>query len=119
MLIEDSKYSYCNTLQASSVGWHEGKNSYVHFTRYMLGIILKAYNEFEKRLEYLRYRKLSKAERVEHIIKNSLKPISKSEILELAPDISQVTVERALVELQKRDIIQKIGSGRATKYIVK
>ncbi|NLJ64312.1 MAG: Fic family protein [Christensenellaceae bacterium] len=119
VLIEDSKYSYYEALQASSEGWHDGENSYEHFTRYMLAIILKAYNEFEKRMEHLRYRKLSKAERVEHIIKNSLKPISKSEILELAPDISQVTVERALVELQKRDIIQKIGSGRATKYIVK
>ena len=36
---------------ASSVGWHEGENSYEPFVKYYLGIMMKAYNEFESRKE--------------------------------------------------------------------
>ena len=38
------------------------------------------------------------------------------EILEKCPDISQVTVQRALAELIESEEILKIGGGRYTKY---
>ena len=117
MLIEQTKESYYEALQNSSIGWHEVENDYEYFTSYLLGIIQKAYFEFGERVEHLKYRKLTKAERVESIISNSLKPISKSEILELAPDISQITVERTLKKLQDENKIRKIGQGKSTKYI--
>ena len=60
---------------------------------------------------------LSKPDRVREIIRNTTGKLTKTEILELCPDISQKTVERALSSLQKsRDII-KIGGGRYTTYI--
>ena len=51
-----TKDTYYGDLQSSSVGWHEGENSYEPFVKYYLGIILKAYNEFESRVEYLNNR---------------------------------------------------------------
>lgn len=60
MLIEKSKETYYEALQSSSFGWHEGENNYAPFVRYYLGIVLKAYNEFESRVGYLRYKGLSK-----------------------------------------------------------
>ena len=47
-----------------SVGWHEDKNSYEPFVKYYLGIMLKAYNEFENRVEHLKYHNLSKPDRI-------------------------------------------------------
>ena len=44
MLIEKTKETYYEALQASSTGWHEGENSYEPFVKYYLGIMLKAYN---------------------------------------------------------------------------
>ena len=38
MLIEKTKETYYEALQASSVGWHEGENSYEPFVKYYLGI---------------------------------------------------------------------------------
>lgn len=119
MLIEQTKDTYYEALQSSSADWREEKNDYEYFTRYLLGVIQKDYLEFEDRVEHLKYRKLTKAERVESIINKSLVPISKSEILELAPDISKITVERALKNLQDENIIKKIGQGKSTKYIKK
>lgn len=59
---------------------------------------------------------MSKPDRVREIIKNTLGTITKKEILEKCPDISQVTVQRALAELIESEEILKIGGGRYTKY---
>jgi Fic family protein len=37
--------------------------------------------------------------------------------MEQCPDISQITVQRALNELLKREEILKIGGGRYTSYV--
>ena len=39
-VIEQSKETYYETLQRSSVGWHENKNDYAPFVRYLLGPLL-------------------------------------------------------------------------------
>ncbi len=117
MLIEKTKGTYYEALQASSVGWHENENSYEPFVQYYLGILLKAYTEFENRVEYLSTRKLSKPERIKAIIDRQVGKVTKKEIMELCPDISKVTVERTLTELVKAGYIEKVGAGPTTAYI--
>ncbi len=117
MLIEKTKETYYETLQASSTGWHENENSYEPFVKYYLGIMLKAYNEFESRVEHLKHRRLSKPERIKVVIDNKVGKITKKEIMELCPDISKVTVERTLTELVKSGYIAKVGSGPSTSYV--
>ena len=116
-LIADSKTTYYEVLQDSSEGWHDGENDYLPFVRYMLGVIIAAYREFSLRADILITKGLSKPERVREIIRNTTGKITKSQIMEQCPDISQKTVERALTELMKENCIIKIGGGRYTKYI--
>lgn len=115
-LIEDTKVSYYECLQGSSIGWHEEKNDYEPFVKYMLGIILGAYREFSSRVRLLTIVGMSKPDRVREIIKNTLGTITKSEIVKKCPDISQITVQRALADLLETEEIIKIGGGRYTKY---
>ena len=117
MLIEKTKETYYEALQASSVGWHEGENSYEPFVKYYLGIMLKAYNEFENRVEHLKYHNLSKPNRIKAVIDNKVGKITKKEIMELCPDISKVTVERTLTDLVKSGYIAKVGAGPSTGYV--
>lgn len=117
MLIEKTKETYYEALQASSAGWHENENSYAPFVKYYLGIILKAYNEFESRVEHLKNRSLSKPDRIKAIIDQKVGKITKKEIMELCPDISKVTVERTLTELVKSGYIAKVGAGPSTGYV--
>ena len=117
MLIEKTKETYYEALQASSMGWHEGENSYEPFVKYYLGIMLKAYNEFENRVEYLRNRTLTKPERIKAVIDQKVGKITKKEIMERCPDISKVTVERTLTDLVKNGYIAKVGAGPATAYV--
>ena len=117
MLIEKTKETYYEALQASSTGWHEGENSYEPFVKYYLGIMLKAYNEFENRVEHLKYHNLSKPDRIKAVIDNKVGKITKKEIMELCPDISKVTVERTLTDLVKSGYIAKVGAGPSTGYV--
>ena len=115
-LISDSKVTYYETLQASSDGWHEGKNDYAPFTEYLLGVVVAAYRELEQRTELLEEKGVSKPDRIRALIKNHLGTITKTEIMKQLPDISQVTVQRALAELLRNEEIIKIGGGRYTTY---
>lgn len=117
MLIEKSKDSYYEALQASSHDWHEGDNDYLPFLKYMLGIIVKAYNEFENRVEHLRHRKMSKADRIKDLIDRTPGKISKKDIAQTCPDISVTTIERTLAELLTSGYIEKVGSGRSSAYV--
>ena len=116
-LIEKTKKTYYDTLQESSVGWHEGANDYIPFTRYLLGVVLAAYREFSSRVQALITSDLSKPERVREIIRGTLGKITKAELMQQCPDISQVTVQRALNDMVKSGEIIKLGGGRYTSYI--
>jgi len=116
-LIEQTKDSYYECLQESSIDWHEGNNDYRPFVQYMLGIVVAAYRNFSMRVETLIASGLSKPERIAKLIKNNLGEISKAQIMAKCPDISQITVQRTLAELQERNKIIKLGGGRYTKYV--
>ena len=79
-------------------------------------MVVAAYREFSSRVKLIATSNLSKPERIRAIIKETLGKITKTEIMQKCPDISQVTVQRALNELVTSGEILKIGGGRYTAY---
>lgn len=116
-VIEQSKETYYETLHQSSVGWHENENDYAPFVRYLLGTVVAAYRDFSSRVQILVTSGMSKPERIRDLIRTTLGKITKTEIMEKCPDISQATVQRTLNELQKNNEILKLSGGRYTAYI--
>lgn len=116
-VIEQSKETYYETLQQSSIGWHENENDYAPFVRYLLGTIVAAYRDFSSRVQRLSTKGLSKPDRIRELIKGTLGKITKTEIMEKCPDISQATVQRTLIELHKSGEIIKLSGGRYAAYI--
>lgn len=116
-VIEQSKETYYETLQQSSFRWHENENDYAPFVRYLLGTIVAAYREFSSRVQLLVTNGMSKPNRIRELIKSTLGKITKTEIMEKFPDISQATVQRTLIDLQKTGEIIKLSGGRYTAYI--
>ena len=114
--IETTKETYYEALQASSLGWHEGTNDYIPFIKYMLGVVVASYREFSSRVKLLTTAGLTKGDRIGEIIKRTTGTITKAEIMKKCPDISQITIQRALIELQEQEKIIKMGGGRYTKY---
>ena len=74
-------------------------------------------DEIADRVDILVTKGLSKPGRVREIFKGTTGRLTKKEIMDQCPDISQKTVERALTELMASGEIIKIGGGRYTSYI--
>lgn len=116
-LIENSKESYYQTLQDSSFNWYEGTNDYRSFVRYYLGTLLKAYREFEVRVEHIFATKINKSERIKCLFEQNYRKLSKRDIIALCPDISEAMIEKTLKTLLDNGFITKVGTARNTAYI--
>ena len=86
------------------------------FVKYILGIILAAYREFEDRIEVVS-EKFSSEEIVERAIQKKIGKFTKSDVMELCPTISKSSVENGIKKLLKKEKIIKLGSGRSTYYV--
>ena len=81
-----------------------------------LSTLYKCYKELDKRFANVNGKKISKKNRIEQTVLDSVLPISKAEICELLPDVSPTTVEAVLGRMIKDGRITKLGQARATKY---
>lgn len=118
-LIEDNKQLYYESLAASSTGWDENANDETPFVRFMLGVVLAAYRDLSDRMVTVSSGsgKLSKAQRVADVFDRRLGRITKEDIRKECPDISDITIERALKQLIDEGRIAKVGAGRASAYV--
>ena len=115
--IEMTKDEYYIALQESSQNWHEEKNDDTPFIKYILGIILAAYRDFEERVNMVG-KKMSARDMVVKAIRSKIGKFTKNDIMELCPEIGRGSVENALKALCEEGIIKKEGQGRATFYYV-
>ena len=113
--IEMTKDEYYIALQESSQNWHEEKNDDTPFIKYILGIILAAYRDFEERVNMVG-KKMSARDMVVKAIRSKIGKFTKNDIMELCPEIGRGSVENALKALCEEGIIKKEGQGRATFY---
>lgn len=116
--IEKTKNVYYDVLQKSGYGWLENNEDINFFVKYIFGIILSAYRDFEERVDIFDTNP-SAFEQVEQAVARKIGKFTKSEIMELTPSISKSSVENSLKELIERNVIEMHEKGRATYYIKK
>ncbi|MBQ5932908.1 MAG: Fic family protein [Lachnospiraceae bacterium] len=130
--IEKTKDVYYDALEAASTGWHEGKEDPTYFIKYMLGVILACYREFESRINIISDTTIvtetengkkrvvtikSKAyDIVKAAIDTKLGKFTKREIVNICPSISDKSVEAALKKLLDEGCVEKHGTGKGTFY---
>lgn len=113
--IEKTKEKYYEVLNTCGNGWHEGNNDSTPFVKYLLGIILSAYRDFENRVD-LFDEKLPAIELVRRAVGDKIGKFTKSEIMEMVPSIGKASVENALKKLIEDGTIQRHGKGKVTFY---
>lgn len=116
-IIESTKETYYEALYDSSLNWHEGTNIDLHFVEYSLGVIIAVYRELGTRVDLLTKSGVTKQMRIKRNVEDHLGEITKRELIEMNPDISETTIEDVLSSLVKDGIIKKIGGGRYTSYV--
>lgn len=123
--IEKTKQSYYDALELASQGWHEGNGDPEPFIKYILGVILACYREFESRVDALSKPdkegkvlvKSSATDIVRAAVQSRIGKFTKTEIMNICPTLSRSSVEAGLRELLANREIQRFGTGRSTHYL--
>jgi len=111
--IEKTKDDYYIALGQSSDKWHDGKNDVVPFVKYFLNIVYAAYKDFESKMSD---GKVTKQEQIRVLFDETFKKLSKADIKQALPLISEPTIEITLKTLVESGYIIKEGSTRNALY---
>ena len=141
--IEKTKDAYYDALEEASVGWHKGEENPIPFIKYMLGVIIACYREFEDRVRIIapdmfattgkssgaraitsnenngnnKNNKNSNAyDIVKATIETQIGKFTKRDIADICPSISEKSVELSIKKLSDEGYLEKHGTGRNTFY---
>ena len=114
--IAKDKDLYYDALNRSQYGWHEGAEDAVPFIKYLLGVILAAYKDFEDRFSIVE-QKLPAIEMVRKAAQNKIGRFTKQDIRELCPSLSISSIEGALRKMVKAGELKREDAGKSTCYI--
>lgn len=118
--IERTKDGYYEALLGSDVDWRGEENDITPFVKYLLGIVLAAYRDFEDRVALLDRsdgrRASSALDLVKAAVANTLGKFTKNDILQRVPSLGKSSVEYALKTLVDNGFIVRSGNGKATFY---
>ena len=114
--IARNKDLYYSALSQSQHGWHDGTEDALPFIKYILGIVLAAYKDFEDRFSIVET-KLPAIDMVRIASQNKIGRFTKQDIHELCPSLSISSIESALRKLVSSGKLKREGSGKATCYI--
>ena len=119
--IADTKESYYDALAIADQNWIDGKNDPKEFIKYMLGIILSCYRDFENRVcvAWSTGAKSTSYDIVKKYIETKIGTFTKQDALAGCPSLGSSSVEAALKKLVHEEVIERIGAGRKTHYVRK
>lgn len=116
--IAELKDLYYDSLNMSQNGWHEGEDDPTPFIKYILKTLIAAYKDFEERIEIIDIKEPA-IEQVRTAVYKKIGKFTKSEIMEICPQLGRASVENSLTALVKEEVLERRGSGRGTYYVRK
>jgi len=115
-VIEESKDTYYEALEASSRGWHEGQHDPFPWLEYFWGVLLRAYGEFRDRAGQLPTGRGSKTAFVEGAVERRLRPFAISDIENDCPGVSRDMVRHVLRQMRDDGRVVVRGRGRGARW---
>jgi Fic family protein len=115
-IFEKTRESYYGTLEASSIGWHEGEHDVYPWLDYFWGVLQGAYNEFEERVGQIGSGRGSKAKQVRDSVQRKLGSFSISDLERDCPGVSKETIRNVLQQLRNEGVVELRGRGRGARW---
>ncbi|MEM6432113.1 MAG: Fic family protein [Deinococcota bacterium] len=116
-VIEESREGYYDTLEISSQGWHDGSHNVTPWLDYFLGMLTKAYKEYEARVTTIRGSHGTKSDMVRFAVARRLQPFKISDIERELPEVSREQIRVVLNQLRTEGVLRLEGSGRGSSYV--
>jgi Fic family protein len=115
-IIEESKETYYEALEASSQDWHEGRHDSHPWLSYFWGVLLAAYKEFEERVGNVRDARGAKTALIEQAVRRRTKAFGIADIEAECPGVSRDMVRHVLRQMRSRGEVEIRGRGRTAKW---
>lgn len=112
-IIEESRETYYDSLERSSRGWHESSHDPRPWLGYFWGVLIRAYDEFEARVETL---KGSKTDQVRAAVVRRLGAFGIADIEHDCPGVSRDMVRHVLRQMRAEGFVRVEGRGRGAKW---
>ena len=112
-LIEESRETYYEALARSSRAWHEHTHDAHPWLNYFWGVLIRAYGEFEARVESLQG---SKTEQVRAAVARRLGPFGIADLEHDCPGVSRDMVRHVLRQMRVEGLVTVEGRGRGAKW---
>lgn len=115
-LIEQTKDRYYETLEQSSLGWHDGRHDPWPFINYLLSILKSGYEEFEERVGQVAEPRGAKAELIRDAVRKQRGEFRVSDIERACPGVGRDWIRNVLAEMKKAGKLQCTGRGPAARW---
>lgn len=115
-LIEESKETYYEVLRISSEGWHEGRHQLKPWWEYSLGILIKAYRDFEKRVGAITQGRGAKTALIEQAVEALPATFGISDVERSCPSVSRDMIRIVLNRLRDEGKLVCKGTGRKAAW---
>jgi Fic family protein len=116
-VVEESKETYYEALEASSRGWHEHRHDALPWMTYLWGVLIRAYREFEERVGTIRTGRGAKTDLVEQAVARRTRPFGIAEVEAECPGVSRDMVRHVLQRLRDEGKLELQGQGRGAKWV--
>lgn len=116
-LVEESKTDYYRALAACSVGWHEGRSDTIPWWNYFLGVLHRAYQEFEVKLESAEARP-AKSDLVRQAALAQVTPFALADLAAQCPSASPQLIRLLLMRMKSEGHLRLTGRGRGARWAV-
>jgi Fic family protein len=117
-VIEESREGYYETLEASSVGWHEGEHDARPWIDYFLAVLTAAYGELEERITAVREGGGgTKTEMIRTAVSRRRASFQISDLERELPNVSRELIRAVLKDLREEGALRLEGVGRGAKYV--
>ncbi len=115
-LVEESREDYYHALEESSRGWHQGRHDLTAWLLFFLGIVRRAYREFEALTADVRLARGGKTAVVEAAMRGFSTSFSLAELAEACPSVSPAMVRKVLRQAKSRGEVKPLGRGPGARW---
>jgi Fic family protein len=115
-LIDQTRDTYYDALQAAGHGWHEDAHDIGPWLRYFLGILTAAHNELATEITPVSGRGAKREAIVQFIHGSITGELTVAEVRRAVPAASDSYIDKTLAKLRDEGMIESIGRGRNARW---